>query len=620
MKEQVTKFDITAAFKALDEIEVPVVKGIMPNKTDLKESCKRVDRMSMLVEEYYDVNSPEELEEAQGEREDEIAKAKLARIEKIVDLDADSPEDLLPSYVGKIIIQCPQCMTLFYKDETDLVKDENDPEIVNVNEACQHCGNISGYTVIGKVGAADEDEMENFETEEETSTEDGELDLDFDLEETPEGEEEVAVKETEVSEEPADEESSEEEVAAESEEDEEKKEESFVKPVGSPLTEGAEEECQTNEEEVEESLNNSELLKDCEKGSELKTENESENLTLNEGTDKDLNALLDKHNQYIAYLQKLIQQDEEALERAKKMKDADEVVKAIEKRLAATKEDLEAALPDAVKANTQADDLPTPEEADVKVEEETEVEESLHNSELLKDCEKKSDLKTENESENLTLNEGAAEANLQQFLDELDMNESMENEIKVAEFERSLPEGCEGGSCEKTELPECNETPAAEEITEAQDVSDAEFKSLISSPVFNEGLEDEEEIEMEEELNPGMVQSTIDRIADAGEEIDEPIVEEEFDFEDVDEIDEASLDEHFTAYLQEVYSNVKDFNTTACKVTEGKLVVEGTINFNSGNAKNTTFVFESHNNKKLNPEFTGINEDLAEGKAFTVNS
>ena len=57
---------------------------------------------------------------AQEEREAEVAKAKLARIEKIVDLDADSEEDLLPSYVGKVIIQCPQCMTLFYKNQEDI--------------------------------------------------------------------------------------------------------------------------------------------------------------------------------------------------------------------------------------------------------------------------------------------------------------------------------------------------------------------------------------------------------------------------------------------------------------------------------------------------------------------
>ena len=42
---------------------------------------------------------------------------------------------------------------------------------------------------------------------------------------------------------------------------------------------------EVSEEPVEESLNNSELLKEIEKTNELKTEHESENLTLNEQRD-----------------------------------------------------------------------------------------------------------------------------------------------------------------------------------------------------------------------------------------------------------------------------------------------------------------------------------------------
>ena len=37
-------------------------------------------------------------------------------------IEAETEEDLLPSYVGKFIIQCPQCMTLFYKNEEDIEK------------------------------------------------------------------------------------------------------------------------------------------------------------------------------------------------------------------------------------------------------------------------------------------------------------------------------------------------------------------------------------------------------------------------------------------------------------------------------------------------------------------
>ena len=158
MKESITKFDLEAAFKALDELETPKAeRGIKSNRAALNEIFSRKTKFDALFEEYYDVSNTEELSDAQNNREAEIAKAKLARIEKIVDLDAQSPDELLASYVGKYIIQCPQCMTLFYKNQEDVEASEEDETNVNVGEACQHCGNESGYTLIGKVGAAEEE-------------------------------------------------------------------------------------------------------------------------------------------------------------------------------------------------------------------------------------------------------------------------------------------------------------------------------------------------------------------------------------------------------------------------------------------------------------------------------
>ena len=152
MKDSVTRFNFEDAFKALDEIEIPVAeKGIRANRVDLKESMKKVDKFELLFEDFYDVNNADDMNAVSEEREAEVAKAKLARIEKIVDLDAETEDDILPSYVGKTIIQCPQCMTLFYKNAEDIVRDEENPDVVNVNEVCQHCGNESGYDIVGKV-------------------------------------------------------------------------------------------------------------------------------------------------------------------------------------------------------------------------------------------------------------------------------------------------------------------------------------------------------------------------------------------------------------------------------------------------------------------------------------
>jgi hypothetical protein len=176
----------------LNEVEIPVVKGIRPNRENLQEKFTKKLTSEVLVEDYFDVNDTEELEQASEEREGEIAKAKLARIEKIVDLDAETEEDLLPSYVGKLIMQCPQCMTLFYKNEEDIEKSDENPEVVNLNEPCQHCGNTSGYTLIGKVDTVGEEEASEFDAKD---FDENELDLDFEEESAEEEEVEEPAEE-----------------------------------------------------------------------------------------------------------------------------------------------------------------------------------------------------------------------------------------------------------------------------------------------------------------------------------------------------------------------------------------------------------------------------------------
>lgn len=375
-KESVKKFDLEAAFKALDEIEIPQTKGIKANRVDLKERFGHKPATETLVEDYYDVSSNEDLKDAKEERDGEIAKAKLARIEKIVDLNAESPDDLLPSYVGKVIMQCPQCMTLFYKNPEDIEPSEENPDIVNLNEPCQHCGNTSGYTLIGKVGAVTEDEVDKYE---EAPAEENELDLDFDK-----GTEEVDAEGTgegakEMSDEETKEESSDKESSDETSSDEDL-------DLDLNLDEVPEEEPE--EEKKEESLN---LSKEA---SENESEHKSENLTLNEEVDKDLDEKLKAHNDYIAYLQQMIKQEEEALKKAEN----DEIKAAIQRRLDAFNADLEAALPDAVKAEVSVEE-PTEEEtpaeeekveepaeetAEEKAEEEAPVDEAL--TEETKEC------------------------------------------------------------------------------------------------------------------------------------------------------------------------------------------------------------------------------------------
>ena len=237
-------------------------------------------------------------------------------------------------------------MTLFYKNPEDIEPSEENPDIVNLNEPCQHCGNTSGYTLIGKVGAVTEDEADKYE---EAPAEENELDLDFDkgteevdAEGTGEGAKEMSDEETEeTKEESSDETSSDEDL-----------------DLDLNLDEVPEEEPE--EEKKEESLS---LYKET---SEDESEHKSENLTLNEEVDKDLDEKLKAHNDYIAYLQQMIKQEEEALKKAEN----DEIKAAIQRRLDAFNADLEAALPDAVKAEVSVEDI-----AEEPVEEETKTEE-----------------------------------------------------------------------------------------------------------------------------------------------------------------------------------------------------------------------------------------------------
>lgn len=430
--EKVTKFDLENAFKALDEINYS-------NRQALKEShVKRKDESKihktpteLLLEDYYDVNSSEDLEQAKEARDDEIAKAKLAKIEKIVDLDAESPEDLEPSYAGKTIIQCPQCMTMFYKDQADVNVSEEDPSICNVGEKCQHCGNDTGYTLVGKVAPIEPEEAASFEDGEEDA-EGEDVDLNVVPEEAAETEEtsadkepieEVSAEETE--EKPAEETAKEEEKPEEEEKKEEKKEESFKPTDFNTLLQEAkepEDELKGTDNAVVDCKVNK-VISHCEDEKPVDCLGEKKPLQkpLTENSDADLNKKLQEHNDYIKYLQDCIKQEEDSLAKAGN----NEFVKAsIQKKIDDLKQELDGAIPSQVKASSEAEELPTPEEAA----EETPVEEAPAEDEAA--------------SKKESLHESAVEAALRDFESSLDaFDESCESDAESGKLNESLPAG-----------------------------------------------------------------------------------------------------------------------------------------------------------------------------------
>lgn len=391
-KESVQKFDLEAAFKALNEVEIPVVKGIRPNRENLQEKFNRKLTSEVLVEDYFDVNDTEELEQASEEREGEIAKAKLARIEKIVDLNAETEEDLLPSYVGKLIMQCPQCMTLFYKNEEDIEKSEENPDVVNINEPCQHCGNSSGYSLIGKVDTVGEDEAAQYDVED---FDENELNLDFDEEESVE-EEEVE----EPTEDVATEEEEELDLEPIEDTDEEEKVEESLTEATITISRAEMAKLDKEVEDARKEVAKYNIPLKAQKNSAGETENVPDFEAVPEAQreaakkahdmyqkalkarpdrakniikytdeslteDVEINKQMELYNEFVKYLQKMVEQDEDALEEAKKLGNK-EVIAAIEKRLENSKAELKAALPTTVKDEVAIEELPTPEETEME--------------------------------------------------------------------------------------------------------------------------------------------------------------------------------------------------------------------------------------------------------------
>ena len=84
--------------------------------------------------------------------------------------------------------------------------------------------------------------------------------------------------------------------------------------------------------------------------------------------------------------------------------------------------------------------------------------------------------------------------------------------------------------------------------------------------------------------------------------------------EDLEEVDDESIDAVVSDYLEENYSNVKNFKTTSCELNNNKLVLEGCINFKSGKSKQTTFVFE-----KVGNSLVGNNKQFGKNSKFEIN-
>lgn len=128
----------------------------------------------------------------------------------------------------------------------------------------------------------------------------------------------------------------------------------------------------------------------------------------------------------------------------------------------------------------------------------------------------------------------------------------------------------------------------------------------------------QEEPEMGEMIAP-LEPEVEEEIKDASEEEMEKPIDDETDI-DMEEIDEESFDELGESFLKKAYENVNSFKTSRVTEKGNTLVVEGVINFKSGNTKKTTFIFEAKDvTKNGTMRFIGENKELSRGKkSFTL--
>lgn len=186
-------------FKLDDEEEIEADET--ENETSVVEPQEQVKETQTITEsQLFNMNNPEDVSKAEDFM---IESDATENIEQIVDLEATDKDSLKKSYVGNIIIDCNVCHNKYYKNETDIVPDETNPdsEIVNIDEECPNCHSRDGYMVIGKVAPIETEESN--ETEEEAPVEEP-------VEEEP-TEEENSTEETPVEEEPVEEDETKEE-------------------------------------------------------------------------------------------------------------------------------------------------------------------------------------------------------------------------------------------------------------------------------------------------------------------------------------------------------------------------------------------------------------------------
>lgn len=130
-------------------------------------------KLSLLNEDDFDLTADiDKVDELQSFVADDVEEIPE---EPVIDVNAESEDELADNYVGKVIIECECCHTRLYKEESEVIIDE-ETGLANIDEACPVCNNTLGYSVIGKIEKFDDDNIEDEEDEEEIELENDPVD------------------------------------------------------------------------------------------------------------------------------------------------------------------------------------------------------------------------------------------------------------------------------------------------------------------------------------------------------------------------------------------------------------------------------------------------------------
>lgn len=215
-------------------------------------------------------------------------------------------------------------------------------------------------------------------------------------------------------------------------------------------------------------------------------------------------------------------------------------------------------------------------------------------------------------------------------VEEIEGDDKLEgnDEIRGDKHKDPINEECEDKmdeSCDSEKLEEAIEDMSVTTEDETMTMTTKEDGGVVieTSPKEDEmefsgeemvvPMSDESEMEVEAAVDANSVED--------GEEdedfasIEDEMAEDEFAIDDFDDFDEESFNGLGESYLKSCYENVTGFKTTGVSTKGNKLFIEGVIKFDSGNIKETNFVFESVGDNK----FEGYNKQISRGnKTFKL--